>query len=64
MHQQRFAAAHDLPAAHVLVVGLQRLDQFLERQPVFDELVGFHHHVVLLLEAAPGVHFGHAGHFA
>ena len=64
VNQQRFAAAHNLAAAHVLVVRLQRLDQFLERQPVFDEPVGFHHHMELLLESAPGVHLGHARHLA
>ena len=64
MHQQRFAAAHHLAAAHVLVVGLQRLDELFERQAVFDQPLRLGHDMVLLLEAAPGVDLGHARHLA
>jgi len=38
--EQRLAAADDLTAADVLVVGLEGLDQFLERQAVLDEPLG------------------------
>ena len=60
LHQQRFAGAHHLPAADILVVGLQRLEELFERQAVFDQPLRLGHDVVLLLEAAPAIDLGHA----
>ena len=55
LDQQRFAGAHDLPAADILVVGRQRLEELFEGDSVFDQAFRLGHHVVLLLEAAPAI---------
>ena len=64
LHQQRFAGAHYLAAADILVVGLQGLKELFEREPVFDQPFRLRHDVVLLLIPAPAINLRHAGHFA
>ena len=58
VNQQHSALLADVAAADVAIVGVDRLDDFVESQAVLDQSIGIDADLILLLVAAPGVDFG------
>jgi hypothetical protein len=62
LHQARLAGAHDVAAARVLVVRLQRPDHVVECQPILRQIRRLGLDLELLGQPAPGVDLRHAGY--